>query len=148
MTVHPNQTACSVPTVGEKRRKKKERKNWCLSSLNHIPCSSFTALLPVNSANTKAANCCLHNLQPFNSTNPHIGPHEGRGVGMSASISPHRDFLFAFFSLIVHRCACSVRRVCSFFIFLGRHLASMRTRQSAHHCTFFQRFLFFFFPGN
>lgn len=62
---------------------RKKNKNWCLSTrLNHIPRSSFTALLPVNSTNTKAANCCLHNLQPFNSTNPHIGSHEGRGVGV------------------------------------------------------------------
>lgn len=78
LTVHPNQTACSVPTHW---RKKKKKHNWRLSTLlNHIPHSSFTALLPVNSANTKAANCCLHNLQPFNSTNPHIGSHEGRGA--------------------------------------------------------------------
>lgn len=56
--------------------------NWCLSTLlNYIPRSSFTALLPVNSTYTKAANCCLHNLQPFNSTNPHIGLYAGRGAG-------------------------------------------------------------------
>lgn len=101
LTVHPNQTACSRPP----RRGEKKQQNWCLSTLlNHTPCSSFTALLPVNSTNTKAANCCLRNLQPFNSTNPRKGSHEGRGVGeLTAPFS---------FSLKTHCscCACSRRR--------------------------------------
>lgn len=41
------------------------------SLLKHTARSRFTALLPVNSTHIKAANCRLHNLQPFNSANPH-----------------------------------------------------------------------------
>lgn len=105
--------------------------NWCLSTLlNYIPRSSFTALLPVNSTYTKAANCCLHNLQPFNSTNPHIGLHAGRGAG---------EEHFSSRSLSLYVCVSNSPSIVlvwsTFSLPLFLQLTSMRRRQRTDNFT-------------
>lgn len=82
----PLQTTCSVTILGGKE-------NCHLSTvLKHIPRSCFSAQLPVNSTHIKAANCCLHNLQPFKSTNVRMqGSHKRTG-----SVSLHLPFCCCF----------------------------------------------------